>query len=157
MRLVPLAHLFAMTFALTPVVAQMPPPAAGTPAQSTPAPATPAADPRLAGIPLFPGAQLLASYDAGRGQQQFLYGTNTPYADVVAFYRTQMKSNGRELFRTPPMQQFDLARFQESTMAYQPSVVVKDYGYLDAPGYLHVTGTTETRYKTIIQIVPAAK
>jgi hypothetical protein len=55
------------------------------------------------------------------------------------------------------MQQFDLARFMEATMAYQPSVVVKDYAWMDAPGYLHVSGTTETRYKTIIQIVPAAK
>lgn len=131
------------------------PPATGAPAQA--APAAPTLDPRLTGVPLFPGAEFLTSYDAGRDQRQFLFGTNTPYAEVVAYYKAQFKTSGRELFRTPPMQQFDLARFTEATMAYQPSVVVKDYAWMDAPGYLHVSGTTEKRYKTIIQIVPAAK
>ena len=40
-------------------------------------------------------------------------------------------------------------------MAYPPSVVVKDYTWNASEGYLHVSGTTSTRYKTIIQIVPA--
>jgi len=39
-------------------------------------------------------------------------------------------------------------------MAYPPSVVVKDYTWNGSTGYLHVVGTTGTRYKTIIQIVP---
>ena len=52
------------------------------------------------------------------------------------------------------MHQFDLGRFQEQTMAYPPSVVVKDYTWNGSEGYLHVSGTTSTRYKTIIQIVP---
>jgi hypothetical protein len=127
------------------------------PVPPAPVQTAPAPDPRLTGVPMFPGAEFLTSYDAGRDQRQFLFGTNTPYAEVVAYYKTQFKSSGRELFRTPPMQQFDLARFMESTMAYQPSVVVKDYAWMDSPGYLHVSGTTEKRYKTIIQIVPAAK
>ena len=56
------------------------------------------------------------------------------------------------------MQQFDLGRFRDDTMAYPPSVVVKDYTWgLDgqrSDGYLFVNGTTEKRYRTIIQIVP---
>jgi hypothetical protein len=39
-------------------------------------------------------------------------------------------------------------------MSFPPSVVVKDYTWNGSDGYLHVSGTTETRYKTVIQIVP---
>ena len=52
------------------------------------------------------------------------------------------------------MHQFDLGRYQEESMAYPPSVVVKDYAWNESPGYLVVKGTTEKRFKTIIQIVP---
>ena len=34
---------------------------------------------------------------------------------------------GRELSKSPAMQQFDLGKFQDQAMAYQPSAVVKDY------------------------------
>jgi hypothetical protein len=39
-------------------------------------------------------------------------------------------------------------------MAYPPSIVVKDYFSENSPGYLFVDGTSEKRYRTIIQIVP---
>jgi len=54
------------------------------------------------------------------------------------------------------MHQFDLGRYQDETMAYPPSVVIKDYTWNGSEGYLHVSGATSKRYKTIIQIVPAA-
>ena len=106
---------------------------------------------------MFAGAELLETYDAGSGQKYFIFGSNAPYADVVLFYRTTLKTGGRELYRapSPAMQQFDLGRFQEDTMAYPPSVVVKDYTASDAGGYLDVKGTSERRFKTIIQVVPA--
>ena len=138
------------------------PPAKPDPAAPTaPAPAVPErpavpAPQELAGAPIFPAADFLDSYDAGRGQKFFIYGTNSPYLDIIAFYRKQLGGGGRELLRTPPMQQFDLGRFDDETMAYPPSVVVKDYTWNGSPGYLFVTGTTEKRYRTIIQIVPAA-
>ena len=89
------------------------------------------------------------------GQRYYIYGSNSSYADVVTYYRNLMKNSGRELYKTPPMQQWDLGRYQEDSMAYPPSVVVKDYTWNGSAGYLQVTGTTEKRYKTIIQIVPA--
>ena len=105
---------------------------------------------------VFPGAEFIADYDAGRGHQRYhLYGTNTSYADVVAHYKSTIRGRNNEVFRTPPTHQFDLARFDDNTMAYPPSVVVKDYTWNGSPGYLHVDGTTEKRYRTIIQIVPA--
>jgi hypothetical protein len=129
-----------------------------------PAPVTaPPAQPALAslettlGVALFPAAELLETYDAGNGQKYFILGSNAAYTEVVLFYRTALKSGGREIYRAPApaMQQFDLGRFQEDTMAYPPSVVVKDYGGSSAGGYLDVKGTNERRFKTIIQIVPA--
>ena len=114
-------------------------------------------DPRLAGVPIYPGAEMLESFDGGSNQRVFLFGSAMPYADVVAFYKTQLRSGGNEVFRTPAMQQFDLGQFRSETMAYRPSVVVKDYGAADSAGYLHISGTTEKRYRTVIQIVPVTK
>ena len=104
---------------------------------------------------MYPSAEFIAGYDAGQGQHYYLYGTDMPYEDIVAYYRTVLRNGGRELFREPPTRQFDLGRYQEDSMAYPPSVVVKDYTWNGAPGYLAVSGTTEKRYRTIIQIVPA--
>ncbi len=141
-----------------------PAPQSGKPASPTTTPAAAAApqdgsavDPHLAGVPIYPGAELLSSFDAGRGQFVFTFGTDMPYSDIVAYYKTQLRSSGTEIFRTPLMQQFDLGQFRAETMAYRPGVVVKDYSSPDSPGYLHVSGTTEKRYRTVIQIVPLGK
>ena len=131
----------------------------GKPADGS-APAVPAPKPNLpspqelANAPLYPAADFLESFDAGRGQKYFIYGTNAPYIDIIAFYRKQLGNGGQEVFRAPAMQRFDLGRFDEQTMAYPPSVVVKDYTWNGGTGYLAVSGTTERRYRTIIQIVP---
>lgn len=106
-------------------------------------------------VPIYPAAQFLESFDAGKGQQFHLYGTDAPIAEIVAYYKTTLKNGGRVLFQAPLMHQFDIGRFQEDTMAYPPSVVIKDYTWNGSAGYLHVSGTTSTRYKTIIQIVSA--
>lgn len=110
------------------------------------------------GVAVYPASDFLDSYDAGKGQRYYIFGTAAPYADIVTYYKNKLKDSGRELFKSPPMQQFDLGRFRDDTMAYPPSVVIKDYTWsLDGQrvdGYLFVTGTTEKRYRTIIQIVP---
>jgi hypothetical protein len=135
------------------------------PAQSAPAPAvtpTPVANrptERDLGVPIYPAADYLDSYDAGQGQRYYLFGTNAAFADIVTYYRNILHDSGHELFKAPAMQQFDLGKFRDDAMAYPPSVVVKDYTWaLDgqrSDGYLAVNGTTEKRYKTVIQIVPA--
>jgi hypothetical protein len=117
-------------------------------------PATPPAVNVPGGLPVYPAATFLETFDAGKGQQYHLYGTDTAFIDIVAYYKTTLKSGGRVIFQAPLMHQFDLGRFQDETMVYPPSVVVKDYTWNGSEGYLHVSGTTSTRYKTIIQIVP---
>jgi hypothetical protein len=119
----------------------------------TPSPAQTAPD-AAAGLPVYPAAQFLETFDAGKGQQYLLYGTDTAFADIVAYYKATLKDGGREIFKGPLIHQFELGRFQKETMAYPPSVVVKDYTWNGSDGYLHVAGTTSARYKTIIQIVP---
>jgi hypothetical protein len=148
----------------------------GTPSKPTPKPGDPAgttqsapakppatATPRTEGKPsdadlgvrVYQGADFLDSFDAGRGQRFFIYGTNDTYADVVAFYK-QQRGGGSEIFKTPPTQRFELdVKFKEDTMAFPPSVVVKDYTWNNSEGYLYIDGTREKRYRTIIQIVPA--
>ena len=111
--------------------------------------------PQLPGVPpVYPTSEYLDAIDAGSGQRYYLYGVDVPFADIVAYYRTVMKNGGREIYRTPGVHQFDLGRFNDARMAYPPSVVVKDYAGGSTPGYLHVAGTTEKRFRTIIQIVP---
>lgn len=133
-------------------------PSAGAP--QTPPPATPTPAPKAAAataapaVPIYPAAEFLETFDAGKSQQFQLYGTDAPFADIVAYYKTTLKSGGRVLFQAPLMHQFDLGRFNEETMAYPPSVVIKDYTWNGSEGYLHVSGTTTRRYRTIIQIVP---
>jgi hypothetical protein len=131
------------------------PPAAGAPAAAQ-APRT-AVRPTEAdlGVRVYQGADFLDSYDAGRGQRYFLFGTNDSYSDVLTFYK-QQRGGGSELFKAPPMQKFELdVKFKEDTMAFPPSVIVKDYTWNNSEGYLFIEGTRERRYKTIIQIVPA--
>lgn len=114
-------------------------------------------DPRLAGISGYPGAEFLAQYDAGSYQKLFVFGTNETYEAVLAFYKTQFKKSGEEVSRQPRIQQFDLGAFNSSNMSQRPSVIVKDYTQPDPEGYLHVSGTSQKRFKTLIQIIPVVR
>ena len=140
-----------------------PPPAskqsAPTPA-AQPAVAAAPADPKapaaaVVWFPVFPNAQFLASYDAGRSQRYYIYGTTTPFADVVNFYRTQLDEKGNLVFREPPSHMFEVGRFREETMAFPPGVTVKDWTWGGSQGYPNPKrGTQPQRFPTIIMIVP---
>lgn len=97
----------------------------------------------------------LTSYDAGRGQRFYLFGVNVPFADLVGYYRTVLKTRGDELFDSPPTHQFETARFRDETMAFPPSVTIKDYAYGGSAGYPNPKADgTPARFPTVIQIVP---
>jgi hypothetical protein len=146
-----------------------PPPPVAQPAPPPSAPQQPIAQPgprqaapdagapneQTLGIPVYPGADFLVSYDAGKGQRYYLFGTNTPFADIVTYYRGVLKQRGDLVFEQPPIHEFDVGRFREDTMAFPPGVTVKDYTWGGSPGYLNPKrGAEPARYKTIIQIVP---
>lgn len=136
--------------------AQAPPvqrPQAATPAgPSVPSPAA-------LGIPVYPGAQFLASYDAGRGQRYYLYGATAVFADVVGYYRTQLDDRGDLVFKEPGTHMFSggaLGRYREETMAFPPSVTVKDWTSGGSSGYPNPKlGAQPARFATVVMIVPA--
>ncbi len=132
-----------------------PPPPPTTP-MSKPAAATDGPTEAMLGAPIYPSAQYITSYDAGRGQRFYLFGANAPFAEMVNYYRTTLKSRGEVLFEGPPTHQFEIARFRDETMAFPPSVTIKDYTFGGSAGYPNPKrGTPSERFTTIIQIVPA--
>jgi hypothetical protein len=138
------------------------------PPRAVPAPATQVQPPRSAavpdaepteqtlGLPIYPGAQFIASYDAGRGQRYYLFGTNADFEQIVTYYRTVLKQRGELVYEEPPIHMFDVGRFREESMAFPPGVSVKDYTWAGSAGYLNPKrGTEPARFKTVIQLVPA--
>lgn len=150
-------------FVTSAAFAQTPPPPRPKPFPGATQPATPATPPadQVAGetigdAPIYPTAEFLESFDAGQGQTYYLYGSNSDYETIVGYYRNILRDGGRELFKTPATRQFDLGRYDDNNMAFPPSIVVKDYTWNNSPGYVFVEGTTEKRFRTIIQIVPVS-
>jgi hypothetical protein len=137
-----------------PAAPQPQPPAVQPP--SPDAASTTAPSETTLGVQIYPGAEFLASYDAGRGQRYYLFGTNASFLDIVNYYRTSLKQKGELIYEEPPIHQFEIGRFREETMAFPPSVTVKDYTWGGSAGYLNPKrGATPQRFKTIIQVVPA--
>jgi hypothetical protein len=107
------------------------------------------------GIPLYPGAQFIASYDAGRGQRFHLFGTTASFVDLVTYYRTTLKQRGELVFDVPATHEFLVGRFREDTMAFPSGVTIKDFQSEVSQGYPNPKpGGQPARYPTIIQIVP---
>jgi hypothetical protein len=109
----------------------------------------------MLGVPVYQSAEFIASYDAGRGQRYYLYGTNAPFTQIVEYYKSVLKQRGELVYQEPPIHMFEVGRFREETMAFPPGVTVKDYTWAGSLGYLNPKrGAEPARFKTIIQIVP---
>jgi hypothetical protein len=135
-----------------------PPPQQAAPAK--PAPGQPDAAPTEAtlGVPLYPGAQFIASYDAGRGQRYYIFGSAASFVELVAYYRTVLKQRGELVFDVPATHEFDVGRFREETMAFPPGVTIKDYQSDVSQGYPNPNpGGQPARFPTLIQIVPVTE
>lgn len=131
-----------------------PPPAPAAPPTSTPASDVP--NDTTLGVQIYPSAEFIASYDAGRGQRYYLFGTTASFADIVNYYKTMLKQKGELVYEEPPIHEFDIGRFREESMAFPPSVTVKDFSWGGSAGYLNPKrGAKPERFRTIIQIVPA--
>ena len=107
------------------------------------------------GVPLYPGAQFLGSYDAGRSQRYYMFGSAATFVDLVAYYRSVLKQKGELVFEAPATHEFDVGKFNEDTMAFPPGVTIKDFQSDVSEGYPNPKpGAQPARFKTIIQIVP---
>jgi len=135
------------------------PPAKPAPESAAPAPAPTKPDPAptdmMLGVPVYPGAQFIASYSAGRGQRYYIFGSAATFVDLVSYYRTVLKQKGELVFEVPATHEFDVGKFREETMAFPPGVTVKDWTYGGSQGYPHPQPNAQTvRYPTVIMLVP---
>jgi hypothetical protein len=151
----------------TPAPARPTPPASpavtapAAPAAKTTA-ADPSTDPNAApteaslGFPLYPNSQFITSYDAGKGQRYYLFGSAASFTELVKYYQSVLKTKGTLVFEQPPTQMFEVGRFREDLMAFPPGVTIKDYTWGGSAGYLSPKrdGKPE-RFPSIIQVVPA--
>ena len=171
--------LLAAAIAGSQLFAQVPQPFPGRPAPQRPAPSPPAvpmpASPQPAapapsvpadnataptettlGFPVYPSAQFIASYDAGRGQRFYLFGSELPFAALVKYYQSTLKTKGTLVFDAPATHIFEVGRFREETMAFPPGVTIKDYTWNGSAGYLNPKKDGQpARFASVIQIVPA--
>jgi hypothetical protein len=147
-------------------------PSPAPPSQTTqapqPAPAPPPANARpqpdgapteaMLGVPIYPGAQFIASYDAGRGQRYYIFGSPASFVDLVAYYRTVLKQKGELVFDVPATHEFDVGRFREDAMAFPPGVTIKDYQSDVSQGFPNPKPNGRpARFPSIIQIVPVTE
>jgi hypothetical protein len=146
--------------AAKPATVPAPPKPAATPADRTielpslPVEAAPA-EAQL-GVPIYPTAQFIRSFDAGHGQRYYLFGAQASFTEIVNYYRTILKQRGELVFERPATHMFDVGRFREETMAFPPGVTVKDYAGTGSAGYPNPKpGGQPARFATVIQIVPA--
>ena len=162
---------------LLPAAAQVPQPFPGRPNQPRPAPpppsttvpppAQPAPPPARStsegapseatlGVAIYPAAKFIASYDAGRGQRYYLFGSEVPFAGLVKYYQSALKTKGTLVFDAPATHVFEVGRFREETMAFPPGVTIKDWTWGGSAGYPNPRlGGQPARFPTIIMIVPA--
>ncbi len=132
------------------------------PAPATPAPAVPPSvetdtvpTEATLGFPVYPNSQFIASYDAGRGQRYYLFGSDLPFAALVKYYQSALKNRGMLVFDAPATHVFEIGRFREETMAYPPGVTVKDYTWNGSAGYMNPKRNGQpARFPSVIQIVP---
>ena len=106
------------------------------------------------GFPIYPGSVFLTSYDAGRGQRYYIFGTNSTFEEMVRYYTVVLNERGDEVFTEPATHVFEVGRFREETMAFPPGVTIKDYTWNGSEGYLDPRPGSRERYATVIQIVP---
>ena len=138
------------------------PPPATPPAAPPQRPASrrPEAQPTEAtlGIRIYPGAQFIASYNAGRGQRYYVFGSDKSFVELVSYYRIALKQMGELVFDVPATHEFDVDKFDEDTMAFPPGVTIKDFQSDISRGYPNPKpGGQPARFPTIIQIVPVPR
>jgi hypothetical protein len=108
------------------------------------------------GIPIYPNAQFIASYDAGRNQRFYLFGSSAEFTVLVTYYRTLLRQRGDVVYEVPATHQFDVGRFDSDTMAFPPGVTIKDFQSELSQGFPNPKpGGQPPRFPTIIQIVPS--
>jgi hypothetical protein len=134
------------------------PPATAPPAAAKPAAADAPPTEAALGVQVYPGAQYLMSFDAGRGQRYYIFGSTASFNDLVTWYKTVLKQKGELVFESPATYEFDVGRFREESMAFPPGVTIKEYKSEISEGYPNPKpGAQPARFPTLIQVVPVTE
>jgi hypothetical protein len=129
-------------------------PGPGTPSSAAGLSEAPPSEATL-GIPVYPGAQFIASYNAGRNQRYYLFGTSAGFVELVTYYRNLLKQRGEQVYEVPATHTFDIGRFDDELMAFPPGVTIKDFQSELSQGFPNPKpGGQPARFPTIVQIVP---
>ena len=110
------------------------------------------------GVTLYPNSTYLASFDAGRGQEFHLFGTNATFTNMVRYYRVILRDRGDEVFeapRDPPVRH--RPRFDDDRMDL-PAQCDHQGLHLERrpPGYPNpLPGADPPTFATIIQFTTA--
>jgi len=111
----------------------------------------------MLGVTVYPGAQFIASYNAGRNQRYYIFGSSASFSVLVTYYRTLLKQRGDLVYEVPATHEFDVGRFDDNTMAFPPGVTIKDFQSDVSRGFPNPKpGGEPARFPTIIQIVPVS-
>jgi hypothetical protein len=70
---------------------------------------------------VYPSSQFLSAYDAGARQRYMLYGTTAGFAEIVAYYRTQLGDKGDLVFREPPTHVFEVGSSARTRWRFRPA------------------------------------
>jgi hypothetical protein len=135
-------------------------PKPAAPTSPAPQPAAPETAPTeaLLGVPIYPGAQFIASYDAGRGQRYYIFGSASGFNELVNYYRNVLKQKGELVYEVPATHEFDVGRYREETMAFPPGVTIKDFESTASQGYPNPKpGAKPAWFPTILQFVPVTE
>jgi hypothetical protein len=139
----------------TPPASQRPQPPRAATAPQPLFPEEPVPTEQVLGVAVYPGAVFLTSYEAGKGQRFYLYGSTAGYTELIAYYRTLLKQRGTAVFENPATHIFEVGKYDENAMAFPPSVTIKDYTSGGTGGYLSPKPErSPERFPTVIQIVP---
>src|SRR5260221_302705 len=91
---------------------QTPPAKVQPPGQPAPGPNDIPTEASL-GVPIYPAAEFVGSFDAGRGQRYYLFGTNTGFLEIVSYYKTVLKQKGEIVYEEPAIHSFDICKYKE--------------------------------------------
>ena len=72
----------------------------------------------MLGLPIYPNATFITSYDAGRGQRYYLFGTNSSFQEMVAYYAVVLDERGDRVFDAPATHMFEVGRVEHLSLIH---------------------------------------
>jgi len=110
------------------------------------------------GCRFFPGAQFITSYDAGRGQRYYIFGTAGVVCRTRGLLSDRAQQKGELVYEVPATHEFDVGKYREETMGFRGRDESRtSVGDLARDIPILNRGRTACKISTLIQIVPVTE